>query len=192
MGMRGTYHKDRILELVENFKGWREERVPGVRAFQSRYDRYELWQGSFDGSPIFFCSQGGYCDLQMAIPNCARHQSCVGFRLYSSTHGELHPLQKIIGGLACFQPELFRFTEGAFPSLVYHGIVITACLVNDNDELANRASVLLGRMCGVTPPRAMVDSILDAMFTAIEESPVRHHEMFSPRMLTCNSHGESD
>ena len=35
MGIRGTYHK----ELVEGFKVWREERLPGTRAFQSKYDR---------------------------------------------------------------------------------------------------------------------------------------------------------
>lgn len=39
MGMRGTYHKQRIEGLVEGFKIWREERVPGARAFQSKYDR---------------------------------------------------------------------------------------------------------------------------------------------------------
>lgn len=39
MGMRGTYHQPRVLELVEKFKEWRKERVPGVRAFQSTYDR---------------------------------------------------------------------------------------------------------------------------------------------------------
>ena len=42
MGMRGTYHKDRILELVHRFNIWREERIPGVRAFQSTYDRFDL------------------------------------------------------------------------------------------------------------------------------------------------------
>lgn len=44
--------------------------------------------------------------------------------------------------------------------------------VNDNLELAKRASFLLVRMCGVTPPHSMVDPILDGMFEAIEESPV--------------------
>lgn len=39
MGMRGTYHQGRILELVQSFKQWRDERIPGVRAFQSKYDR---------------------------------------------------------------------------------------------------------------------------------------------------------
>ena len=41
MGMRGTYHKDRILELVHRFNIWRKERIPGVRAFQSTYDRFD-------------------------------------------------------------------------------------------------------------------------------------------------------
>ena len=39
MGMRGTYHKGRVSELVEQFAIWRSERMPGVRAFQSTYDR---------------------------------------------------------------------------------------------------------------------------------------------------------
>lgn len=40
MGTRGLYHEGRVLELVKRFKVWREERLPGVRAFQSTYDRY--------------------------------------------------------------------------------------------------------------------------------------------------------
>ena len=39
MGIRGTYHKKRVDELVDRFKEWRTARVPGVRAFQSTYDR---------------------------------------------------------------------------------------------------------------------------------------------------------
>lgn len=39
MGTRGMYHEARIAELVKRFKVWREERLPGVRAFQSTYDR---------------------------------------------------------------------------------------------------------------------------------------------------------
>lgn len=39
MGMRGVGHKDRVMELVDRFKVWREERLPGVRAFQSTYDK---------------------------------------------------------------------------------------------------------------------------------------------------------
>ncbi|KAG1755021.1 uncharacterized protein EDB91DRAFT_1096855 [Suillus paluster] len=39
MGISGTYHTSRVLELVENFKIWREQRLPGVIAHQSTYDR---------------------------------------------------------------------------------------------------------------------------------------------------------
>lgn len=39
MGVRGVYHEDRVLELVKKFSIWREQRLPGVRAFQSTYDR---------------------------------------------------------------------------------------------------------------------------------------------------------
>jgi len=42
MGMRGSYHKERVAELVENFKKWRSQRSPGTRAFQSTYDRCDL------------------------------------------------------------------------------------------------------------------------------------------------------
>jgi len=39
MGMCGTYHTGRVLELVDKFEGWREQRLPGMRAHQSTYDR---------------------------------------------------------------------------------------------------------------------------------------------------------
>jgi len=51
-------------------------------------------------------------------------------------------------------PELFRFTE-----------------LNDNNELASRASTLMVRMCGVVPPLPMVNRILDSIFNAIQTSP---------------------
>lgn len=35
----GGYHKERVLELVEKFQMWKKERLPGVRAFQSTYDK---------------------------------------------------------------------------------------------------------------------------------------------------------
>ena len=44
--------------------------------------------------------------------------------------------------------------------------------VNDNDDLANRARVLLNRMCGVMPPRPLIHPVLDAIFKAIQTSPV--------------------
>ncbi|KAA1468544.1 hypothetical protein DENSPDRAFT_833875 [Dentipellis sp. KUC8613] len=39
MGMRGSYHKEHVAELVKRFPQWRAERLPGARAFQSTYDR---------------------------------------------------------------------------------------------------------------------------------------------------------
>ncbi|KAF8898398.1 hypothetical protein BD779DRAFT_1607219 [Infundibulicybe gibba] len=119
MGMRGTYHKGRILELVQRFKIWRNERLPGVRAFQSTYDR-------------------------VGITVCKW--------LYLTLH-DIHAIS-VFDYILPLMPELFRFTE-----------------VNDNDELAARASTLLVRMCGVTPPTSMIDSLLDAIFEAIQSSP---------------------
>ncbi|KAI0001825.1 hypothetical protein BJV77DRAFT_16959 [Russula vinacea] len=39
LGMRGIYHRTRVQELVQQFPGWRAERPPGARAFQSTYDK---------------------------------------------------------------------------------------------------------------------------------------------------------
>ncbi|KAK0473258.1 hypothetical protein IW261DRAFT_1553160 [Armillaria novae-zelandiae] len=118
MGMRGRYHKARIVELVDNFKVWRGERIPGVRAFQSKYDRVG----------VMVCRW-----------------------LFESVH-DTHAIS-VFDYILPLMPELFCFTE-----------------VNDNDELANRAHVLLVRMCGVTPPRALINPILDAIFEAIKKS----------------------
>lgn len=52
-------------------------------------------------------------------------------------------------------PELFRFGE-----------------MNDNEELANRAQLVLVRMCGVTPPAALVNPLIDGMFIAIRNASV--------------------
>ena len=49
------------------------------------------------------------------------------------------------------------------------------CIVPDNDDLASRASRLMVRMCGVVPPLPMVNPILDAIFEAIQNSPVNYH-----------------
>jgi len=119
MGIRGTYHAARVLELVEKFKAWRSERIPGVRAFQSTYDR-------------------------------------VGVAVCKWLFQTVHDTQAIsaFDSILPLMPEIFRFTE-----------------VNDNDELASRASVLLVKMCGVTPPRSLIDPILDAMFETIQQSP---------------------
>ncbi|KDQ54765.1 hypothetical protein JAAARDRAFT_71570 [Jaapia argillacea MUCL 33604] len=119
MDSRGTFHISRVHELVEKFKVWREERIPGVRAFQSTYDRVGVT----------------VCKWLFQIvhdPNAI------------AVYDYVLPLM----------PEIFRFTE-----------------VNDNNELSSRASVLLIRMCGVTPPKVLVNPILDGVFEAIQTSP---------------------
>lgn len=51
-------------------------------------------------------------------------------------------------------------------------LTIRNILVNDNDDLSRRANNLLVRMCGIVPPRPLVDPIIDAIFDAIKTSPV--------------------
>jgi len=51
-------------------------------------------------------------------------------------------------------PELFRFTE-----------------VNDNEDLATRGNDVLVQMCGVSPPRSLINPIIDGIFEAIQSSP---------------------
>ncbi|KAH7104159.1 hypothetical protein BKA62DRAFT_635182 [Auriculariales sp. MPI-PUGE-AT-0066] len=118
MGIRHGYHSGRVAELVKMFPEWREQRVPGARAFQSTHDR-------------------------VAVTVCKW--------LFQS----FHDVQAVANFdyLLPLMPELFRFTE-----------------VNDNDQLSSRASYVLVRMCGVTPPAALVNPLIDAMFEAIKKS----------------------
>ncbi|KAI0961190.1 hypothetical protein AcV7_000358 [Taiwanofungus camphoratus] len=119
MGIRGVAHAERVVELVEKFKVWRKQRLPGVRAFQSTYDR-------------------------VGIMVCKWLYQMVHDTNAVAAFDYIHPLM----------PEIFRFTE-----------------VNDNDDLSQRAELLLVRMCGVTPPRQLINPLLDAIFKAIQSSP---------------------
>ncbi|KAH9947692.1 hypothetical protein B0H21DRAFT_737636 [Amylocystis lapponica] len=119
MGIRWAYHEERVLELVYKFQGWRDQRLPGVRAFQSTYDRVG----------VLVCKWL----FQMVHDTNA-----------ASSFDYILPLM----------PELFRFTE-----------------LNDNDDLAHRAKLLLVRMCGVILPRPLINPMLDAIFKAIQSSP---------------------
>ncbi|KAF8971515.1 hypothetical protein BDZ97DRAFT_1913988 [Flammula alnicola] len=134
MSMRGSYHKARVEELVENFKEWRTSRIPGVRAFQSTYDK-------------------------VGITICKW--------LYQSLH-DLHAISTF-DYILPLMPELFHFTE-----------------VNDNNNLASRASSLLVRMCGVTPPVPLINPILDAIFEAIQNSPAKGTSSGSSVLLSPN------
>lgn len=39
MGARGMFHEERVQELAAKFVVWRDQRLPGARAFRSTYDR---------------------------------------------------------------------------------------------------------------------------------------------------------
>ncbi|KAJ7462702.1 hypothetical protein B0H11DRAFT_2310714 [Mycena galericulata] len=119
MGMRGYYHEERVAQLVKKFQLWREERIPGVRAFQSAYDRVGITVCKF----LF----------QLLLDTSA-----------ITVFDYILPLM----------PELFRFTE-----------------VNDNEDLATRGNDVLVQMCGVNPPRTLINPIFDAIFDAIQNSP---------------------
>ncbi|KAJ7225820.1 hypothetical protein GGX14DRAFT_422501 [Mycena pura] len=116
MGMRGFYHKERIAELVEKFHVWREERIPGVRAFQSVYDRLV-----YSARPAFL--------FQLLLETWA-----------ISVFDYILPLM----------PELF---------------------LNDNENLATKGNDVLVQMCGVNPPRSLINPIIDGIFDAIQNSP---------------------
>ena len=94
------------------------------------------------------------------------------------------------------QPEIFRFSEGTdSPYVRIIDLCLNEdCLVNDNNELAGRADLLLVRMCGVTPPRSLLSPMLDSIFKAIQTSPVSSNERVvdtsDPELD--RSHGESD
>ncbi|EEB90585.1 hypothetical protein MPER_11186 [Moniliophthora perniciosa FA553] len=119
MGMRGTYHKQKVADLVNNFKKWSRARVPGVRAFQSDYDR----------AGITVCKW-----------------------LFQSLH-DTNAIS-VFDYILPLMPELFHFTD-----------------LSDNDDLSYRANLVLVRMCGVSPPRVLINPILDAIFDTIQSSP---------------------
>ena len=50
--------------------------------------------------------------------------------------------------------------------------------MNDNDELAYRAKLLMVRMCGVIIPRQFINPILDELFSAIQTFPVSLRFLF--------------
>ncbi|KAJ7169566.1 hypothetical protein C8R46DRAFT_1162360 [Mycena filopes] len=119
MGMRGYYHKERVRDLVQKFHVWREERISGVRAFQSAYDRVGI--------------------------TCCKFL----FELLLDTSAI-----SVFDYILPLMPELFRFTE-----------------VNDNEDLATRGNDVLVQMCGVSPPRSLINPIFDGIFEAIQNSP---------------------
>jgi len=69
MGMRGIYLQTRVQELVQQFPGWRAERLPGARAFQSTYDKLVL--ASVLRVVLDMCEQSGNHNMSLVIPNGA-------------------------------------------------------------------------------------------------------------------------
>ena len=55
--------------------------------------------------------------------------------------------------------------------------------MNDNDELAYRAKLLMVRMCGVIIPRQFINPILDELFSAIQTFPVSLDSSFFSRLV---------
>ena len=94
MGIRGTYHKDRIEELVDGFKAWREERIPGARAFQSKYDRIGVTVCKWLFQSLHDVQANSTFDYILPL--------MVSSITTNSVHLVYIPSQ----------PELFRFTEG--------------------------------------------------------------------------------
>jgi len=85
LGMRGIYHQTRVQELVQRFSGWRAERLPGSRAFQSTYDKLVLtyiFRAFLDKR-----EQSGNHNMSLVIPNGARYQRDIRVRLYSAAYG---------------------------------------------------------------------------------------------------------
>jgi proteasome activator subunit 4 len=171
LGMRGIYHQTRVQELVQRFSGWRAERLPGSRAFQSTYDKLVL-------TYIFWAfldkrEQSGNHNMSLVIPNGARYQRDIRVRLYSAAYGTQ---RADICRFLTFMP-YYSLNYFVLPK-VFREVFTVAYLkfsssVSDNDELLSRARMLLVRMCGVTPPRPLIGPILNAIFDTILKSPVR-------------------
>ena len=159
MGMRGIFHEERVDELVMHFKVWREQRLPGVRAFQSTYDRIGIL----------------VCRWLFQVLHDINASSAFDYILPLMVRRQLHVIKGHANDLS-LKPELFRFTESESTQVLLVYIISTKASpsVNDNDDLAHRAKLLLIRMCGVIPPRSLINPLLDAIFTAIQTSPVSH------------------
>ena len=93
--------------------------------------------------------------VQRMYPN---YGSSVGITICKWLFQAFHDVQAVstFDYILPLMPELFRFEE-----------------INDNEELANRAQLVLVRMCGVTPPSKLVNPLLDGMFHAIRNASVR-------------------
>ena len=93
MGMRGTYHSARVLQLVDRFRAWRKERPSGIRAFQSTYDRYvKSLSRQDDRIDLSFSQHKSWNDsVQVAVPVTSWHPCHLCFWLHITFDGEEIP-----------------------------------------------------------------------------------------------------
>lgn len=131
-------------------------------------------------------SQGWDNHLQMAIPVGACITCCCYIWLHPASDGILFYSynQYLVLTLTSARIIPFHWRLVVWQSNRSKALIL---LVNDNKELVSRASVLLVRMCGVTPPPSLINPLLDSMFVAIQSSPVGNSV---PRVTRC-SYGRS-
>lgn len=117
-----------------------------------------------------------YSRVQMAVPGCPRYECDLHIWLHSATYGTNTAFYSTRDALLTFCACSPNFSDSRKVSCVCELIFVIAAdgmwSVNDNDDLAHRAKLLLNRMCGVIPPRPLINPVLDAIFTAIQKSPV--------------------
>ena len=129
-------------------------------------------QPSWETLSVAEFQQSWYNCLQVAVSISAWHSCNLNVWLYSP-----------VDGICDFILAMYSWSGFVAWTVPVHGryLLTTPCLkvfptfifsVNDDDELVGRASTLLVRMCGVTPPLPLVNPLLDAIFEAIQNSPV--------------------
>lgn len=193
MGMRGVFHEARVAELLQKFPEWRAQRLPGSRAFQSTYDRFAI--------PLLMDHR--CCRL----PRFTRRVGTTVCRwLFQTVHDTSaisvfdYVLPLMVSALRLLIPTKTQFmpclspSYSALPKVRRSGQSHTYAvdlprwtIVHDNNELVTRAKTLLVRMCGVTPPRPLIGPILKALFSAIQNSPVRPFSAFHGYLSAADS-----
>jgi proteasome activator subunit 4 len=171
--MRGNYHQTRVQELVQRFSGWRAERLPGSRAFQSTYDKLVLCLNSL-GLLLIIVSRVGTTVCRWLFQTVHDTNAISAFdyilplMVRKSAYMSFLTLMLFLRSLNYFDSPKVLCTVSSMAWFHFF-----SSSVNDNDELLSRARMLLVRMCGVTPPRPLIGPILNAIFDTILNSPVR-------------------
>lgn len=185
------------------YSGWRNLWncfQSGVRNASRGYEHFSrLMTGQFSSSafchvPVEICTQSRRHGMQM---DAWSHIWWV--ELFCRAHTPWLSRRVDVQAIAIFDcilplmPELFRFSEGRHATKCCLPINIPL-VVNDDDELAARADLLLNRMCGVSPPRPLLNRLLDSVFHAIKTSSVHisSHPWSQFLIRPLGSHGKSE